>query len=131
MKTDSTGRYSALYRPYHYIGLELGISVASAALRNEPTGTSLDFVADVTATAKRDLQPGDMLDGEGGYTIFGKLIGAEESLARGCLPLGLSGGAKVTRPVAKGEHLTYADVSPYPTGAAYDLRRQMETSAVG
>ncbi len=130
MKTDATGRYSALYRPYHYIGLELGISVASAALRNEPTGTSLDFVADVAATAKRDLQPSDVLDGEGGYTVFGKLIGAGESLALGCLPLGLTGGAKVTRPVAKGEYLTYADVSIDPSGAAYKLRKQMEKGAV-
>ncbi len=131
MKTDSSGRYSALYRPYHYIGLELSISVASAALRNEPTGTSLDFVADVAATAKRDLQPGDVLDGEGGYTVFGKLIGAEESLARGCLPLGLTGEAKVIRPVAKGEHLTYADVSVDTSGAAYKLRKQLEKSEAG
>ncbi len=131
MKTDATGRYCALYRPYHYIGLELGISVASAALRNEPTGTSLDFVADVATTATRDLQPGDVLDGEGGYTVFGKLIGAEESLARGCLPLGLTDEAKVIRPVAKGEHLTYADVSLDPSGAAYKLRKQMENGEVG
>lgn len=126
MKTDATGRYSALYRPYHYIGLELGISVASAALRNEPTGTSLEFVADVAATAKRDLHPGDVLDGEGGYTIFGKLISAEESKARGCLPLGLSGGAQITRPVAKGDQLTYADVSLDKSSVVYKLRKQME-----
>ena len=105
--------------------------MASAALRNEPTGTSLDFVADVAATAKRDLQPGDVLDGEGGYTVHGKLVGAEESLARGCLPLGLTGGAKVTRPVSKGEHLTYADVSLDPNGIAFKLRKQMEKGLVG
>jgi predicted homoserine dehydrogenase-like protein len=109
----------------------LGISVASAALRNEPTGTSLDFVADVAATAKRDLKPGDVLDGEGGYTVFGKLIGSEESLAQGCLPLGLTGGAKVTRPVARGKHLTYTDVSLDQSGAAYKLRQQMEKGDVG
>ena len=131
LKTDGTGRYSALYRPYHYIGLELGISVASAALRNEPTGTSRDFVADVAATAKRNLQPGDVLDGEGGYTVFGKLIDAEKSLTRGCLPLGLTGGAKVNRPVAKGEHLTYTDVSLDKSGAAYKLRQQMEKGELG
>ncbi len=131
MKTDASGSYSALYRPYHYIGLELGISVASAALRDEPTGTSLDFVADVAATAKRDLQPGDVLDGEGGYTVFGKLIGAEESLGRGCLPLGLTGGAKIIRPVVKGKHLTYSDVSLDPSGIAYKLRKQMEKGEMG
>jgi predicted homoserine dehydrogenase-like protein len=72
-----------------------------------------------------------VLDGEGGYTVFGKLIGAEESLAQGCLPLGLTGGAKVTRPVAKGEYLTYTDVSLDPSGAAHKLRKQMEKGEVG
>jgi predicted homoserine dehydrogenase-like protein len=68
LMTDESGNYSALYRPYHLIGLELGISVASVVLRGEPTGAPFDFRADVAAVAKRDLKPGDMLDGEGGYT---------------------------------------------------------------
>ena len=128
MKTDSTGKYSALYRPYHYIGLELGISVASAALRGEPTGSSLSFMADVAATAKKDLRPGEVLDGEGGYTVFGKLVRAEDSLKNGFLPLGLTGGAKMTRPVVKGQSLAYADVELDQSTLAYQLRKEVETA---
>ena len=69
--TDPSGRYAALYKPYHLIGLELGISVASAGLRGEPTGAPTGFRADVVATAKRDLTAGEMLDGEGGFTVWG------------------------------------------------------------
>lgn len=125
MKTDSTGKYSSLYRPYHYIGLELGVSVASVCLRNEPTGATKDFQGDVAATAKKDLQPGDMLDGEGGFTVFGTLMPAADSLAASAFPLGLSNKAKVIRPVAKGQVVTYADVEPRPS-AAYKLRKRME-----
>ena len=127
LKTDSTGKYSALYRPYHYIGLELGISVASAALRGEPTGSSLSFMADVATTAKKDLRPGEVLDGEGGYTVFGKLVRAEDSLKNGFLPLGLTGGAKMTRPVVKGQSLAYADVELDQSTLSYQLRKEVET----
>ena len=65
-----------MYKPYHLIGLELGISVLSAALRGEPTGQARGFRGDVVAVAKRDLRAGEMLDGEGGYTVWGKLMPA-------------------------------------------------------
>ncbi|OYY85344.1 MAG: hypothetical protein B7Y42_16060, partial [Polaromonas sp. 28-63-22] len=70
--TDPSGRYFTLYKRWHLIGLEVGVSVASVALRGEPTGVATCWNADVVATAKRDLKPGDMLDGEGGYTVWGK-----------------------------------------------------------
>lgn len=110
MTTDASGRYTALYRPYHLIGLELGISVAAAALRGEPTGTPDAFRSDVVATAKKALTPGDMLDGEGGYCVYGKLMRAEDSLARRGLPIGLAHKIKVTRPVAAGTPLSWDDV---------------------
>ena len=53
MLPDESGRYTAMYRPTHMIGLELGISVASAALRKEPTGAPTGFRSDVVATAKK------------------------------------------------------------------------------
>lgn len=130
MKTDSSGLYSALYRPYHFIGLELGVSAASIVLRREPTGCSRDFVADVAAYAKKDLQPGDTLDGEGGYTVFGRLMRAQESVAAGALPLGLSGRARVVEPVRKGELITYRHVELERDSLAYTLRRRMEARIV-
>jgi predicted homoserine dehydrogenase-like protein len=107
--TDPSGRYFTLYKRWHLIGLEVGYSVASLALRREPTGVAQAFVADVVATAKRDLQVGEMLDGEGGYTVWDKLTPAAASLAAGGLPLGLTHGIKLLRPVKKGQSLCWAE----------------------
>jgi predicted homoserine dehydrogenase-like protein len=124
--TDPSGRYAALYRPSHLIGLELGISVASAALRGEPTGGCDGFRGDVVATAKRDLAVGEMLDGEGGFTVWGKLLPAERSLALGGLPIGLAHGVKLRRPVAAGGTIGWADVDIDEADEAVRLRREME-----
>ena len=83
--TDDTGQYTSMYKPYHLIGLELGISVASVGLRGEPTGVPRGWRGDVVATAKRSLRAGEMLDGEGGYTVYGKLMPAADSRALGGL----------------------------------------------
>ena len=125
LRTDDTGDYAALYRPYHLIGLELGISAASAALRGEPTGSSRRFIADVAAIAKRDLEPGDILDGEGGCTVFGRLVQAEESLSHSYLPIGLAGKAPVVRPVAKDSPVTYDDVELNEDLFSFQLRKSM------
>jgi predicted homoserine dehydrogenase-like protein len=126
VRTDPSGRYACLYKRWHLIGLEVGISVASVGLRGESTGAALGFEADVIATAKRDLVPGEMLDGEGGYTVWGKLVPAAKSLRAGGLPLGLAHQVKVVRPVARGQSLTWADVAMDTTLAAYRVRREME-----
>ncbi len=129
--TDPSGRYSALWRPYHLIGLELGVSVAMAALRGEPTGMSRDFVADVAATAKRDLKKGEVLDGEGGYTVWGRLMVAGDSLTLGAVPIGLAHGLTLKRPVKEGQIITWSDVdiSDRDNSAALTVRREMEAQA--
>ena len=127
--TDPSGRYFTLYKRWHLIGLEVGMSVASVALRGEATGVATCWNADVVATAKRDLLPGDMLDGEGGYTVWGKLLPAATSVAlhgSGGLPLGLAHQVKVIRPVAKGQSLCWADVDIDTSTRAYKTRRAME-----
>jgi len=124
--TDPSGRYFTLYKRWHLIGLEVGMSVASVALRGEPTGVATGWNADVVATAKRDLQPGEMLDGEGGYTVWGKLLPAEVSRKLGGLPLGLAHDIKVLRPVRQGQSLSWADVAIDTSTRAYQLRREME-----
>ncbi len=124
--TDPSGRYFTLYKRWHLIGLEVGVSVASVALRNEPTGVATHWNADVVATAKRDLRPGELLDGEGGYTVWGKLLPATTSKKIGGLPLGLAHGVKVVRPVAKGQSLSWDDVAMDTTTHAYKIRREME-----
>ena len=126
VRTDPSGRYACLYKRWHLIGLELGISVASVGLRGEPTGAATCFNADVVATAKRDLKPGEILDGEGGYTVWGKLFQAQKSLAYGGLPLGLAHQVKLTRAVKKGQSLSWADVAMDENLPAYKVRREME-----
>jgi predicted homoserine dehydrogenase-like protein len=125
MITDKSGRYSALYRPYHMIGLELGISAAAAVLRNEPTGTADAFHSDVAAVAKRNLAAGEMLDGEGGYTVYGKIMRAEDSLGGDALPIGLAHKIKLTKPVAAGATVTWSDVSIIEDDIV-KFRREME-----
>jgi predicted homoserine dehydrogenase-like protein len=124
--TDPSGRYFTLYKRWHLIGLEVGVSVASVALRREPTGVATGWRADVVATAKRDLQPGDVLDGEGGYTVWGKLLPAATSRRLGGLPLGLAHDVRVVRPVRQGQSLCWSDVQIDTGTAAYRLRREME-----
>jgi predicted homoserine dehydrogenase-like protein len=124
--TDESGRYSALYRPAHLIGLELGISVASVALRGEATGSAQDFSGDVAATAKRDLRPGDILDGEGGATVYGTLLPARKSVAAGYLPIGLAHGIKVGKPIAAGKMVTWSDVAYDGQDETVKFRREME-----
>lgn len=126
VRTDPSGRYACLYKRWHLIGLEVGISVASVAVRGESTGAATCWNADVVATAKRDLKPGEMLDGEGGYTVWGKLFQAQKSHAAGGLPLGLAHEVKVLRPVKKGQSLTWADVAIDENLPAYKVRREME-----
>jgi predicted homoserine dehydrogenase-like protein len=126
LKTDPSGRYAALYRPYHLIGFELGISVVNVVLRGEPTGATRLWQGDVVAVAKRDLAPGDVLDGEGGYCAWGKLVPARRSLAIEALPIGLAYNLKLVHPVARGEIVTRADVETLPSTPVVETRRAME-----
>jgi len=127
LHTDDSGNYAAMYKPYHLIGLELGISVASIALRREPTGCPTAFRGDVVATAKRDLEAGETLDGEGGYTVYGKLMPAADSLALKGLPLGLASRVKLQRPVPAGKPVLWSDVDIADTDAVR-FRREMEAT---
>jgi predicted homoserine dehydrogenase-like protein len=125
MITDKSGRYSALYRPYHMIGLELGISAAAVVLRNEATGTPDAFRSDVAAVAKRELAAGETLDGEGGYTVYGRIMRAEDSLAAAALPIGLAHKIKLKKPVAAGKAVTWSDVA-IAEDDTVKFRREME-----
>src|SRR5207253_9741985 len=126
VRTDPSGRYACLYKRWHLIGLEVGISVASVGLRGEATGVASCFNADVVATAKRDLAAGELLDGEGGYTVWGKLLPSSTSLALGGLPLGLAHNVKLVRAVRQGEALKWNDVAIDEGLPAYRTRREME-----
>jgi predicted homoserine dehydrogenase-like protein len=124
--TDPTGEYASMYKPSHLIGLELGISVASVAVRGEATGVATGWRGDCVATAKRALKAGDMLDGEGGYTVWGKLMTATDSAARRALPIGLAHKFKLKRDIAEGQALSWDDVEFDESLEAVKVRREME-----
>ena len=126
--TDSTGQYTAMYKPYHLIGLELGVSVASVGVRGEATGAPIGFNADVVATAKRDLAAGEMLDGEGGFTVYGKVMPASESLRLGGLPLGLAHKVRLRSAVSAGQPVRWDDVEIDERQPAVAFRREMEAN---
>ena len=126
MNTDATGRYSAMYKPFHLIGLELNVSILAAGLLAKPTGATRGFVGDVAATAKRDLAAGETLDGEGGFTVYGKLLPAQASLERGALPIGLAHGVVLKQGVAAGEVVRWDDVELDPNVDAVVARRELE-----
>ncbi len=127
LATDESGNYSAMYKPYHLIGLELGISVASVGLHGEPTGAPTGFRGDVVAIAKRDLKAGETLDGEGGYTVWGRLMPARDSLERRGLPIGLAHGIRLVRRIPKGNMVTWTDVVPQESEA---VRARLEMEAL-
>jgi len=125
LPTDSTGRYAAMYKPFHLIGLELSISVLSAALRGEATGSSRAWRGDAVAVAKRALKAGEMLDGEGGYAVYGRLAPATRSKAMRMLPIGLAHGVRLIRDIAAGEVVTEDDVNLDAGRLAVRTRREM------
>ncbi len=131
INTDQSGRYACLYRPSHLIGLELGVSVACASLRGEATGAPVAFNADVVATAKRDLAAGEQLDGEGGYTIWGKLMPASDSVELGGLPIGLASGVTLKRSVAANQYVRWSDVEVDDSSQAVIIRRELEATLAG
>jgi predicted homoserine dehydrogenase-like protein len=128
LKTDGSGRFAAMYKPYHLIGLELNISILSAALRGEPTGQPYGFRGDVASVAKRNLRAGEMLDGEGGYTVWGKLVPAAASLKAGALPIGLAHRLKLKHDVAHGEIVRWSDVEFDANNETIRTRKAMEAA---
>lgn len=126
LETDETGRYAAQFKPYHLIGLELGVSIATIMCRGEPTGQTKTWEADVVATAKRELRAGETLDGEGGFTVWGKLMPARDSLTIEGLPIGLAHGLVLKKAIKKGQPLSWKDVEYDEKAQAVAFRREME-----
>jgi len=127
LQTDSSGKYAAMYKPYHLIGLELGISVASIAVRQEATGATGEWRGDVAATAKRALRQGEKLDGEGGFTVYGKLMQTPDSLRMHALPIGLAHNMVLKHDIAEGAVVTWNDVDYDATQQAVAFRQEQET----
>ncbi len=122
--TDDSGWYGSMWRPFHLIGLETSVSVLSAVLRGEPTGTSKEFRGDAVATAKSDLKAGSYLDGEGGYATWAKAIPAGISVAMDALPMGLAHSVKLKADIPRDQIVRMSDVEFVDDLDVVDLRRE-------
>ncbi len=125
--TDDSGNYSAMYKPFHLIGLELGISVASVGVRGEATGQPSVWNADAVCVAKRDIKQGEILDGEGGYLVYGQLMPATQSIKQKALPMGLAQGIAMKQSVKAGQILSMDDVLLDDNNSGVRAREAMRT----
>jgi predicted homoserine dehydrogenase-like protein len=129
LPTDATGQYAAMYKPFHLIGMELSVSVLSAALRGEATGQAREWRGDAVAVAKRDLRAGEELDGEGGFTVWGRACPAATSAREGLLPIGLAHRVRLRSDRPKGNVLRMGDVVLDEQAFGVRLRREMLDAA--
>ena len=126
MNTDQSGEFSAMYKPFHLIGMELNTSIFSASLLKLPTGQTKYFKGDVVSVSKRNLKKGEKLDGEGGFTVWGKLIPASTSLNLQALPIGLANDMYLKNDIDKDKILTWNDVEFDTNNEIIKYRHQME-----
>ena len=125
--TDPSGRYAALWRPYHLIGLEIGISIASVALRGEPTGAPYaGHRAEVVCATRAPMRAGELIDGEGGYAVYGTCVSAERARERGLVPLGLAHGLRLTRDVPADHPIGSGDVAFDDSSFLWRIRREQD-----
>ena len=126
MNTDQSGEFSAMYKPFHLIGMELNTSIFSAALLKLPTGQTKYFKGDVVSVSKRNLKKGEKLDGEGGFTVWGKLIPASTSLNLQALPIGLANDMYLKNDINKDKIITW-NVFEFDSNDEFiNYRHQME-----
>jgi predicted homoserine dehydrogenase-like protein len=123
-------RYAAFWRAYHLCGIETPMSIADAALFGIPTAAVTGApVADVLTVAKRDISPGEQLDGSGGALVRGQIERIETALEIGALPLGLADAVAVRRGIRRGEVIGRNDVDLPRTDLLAILRAEHEALA--
>jgi predicted homoserine dehydrogenase-like protein len=125
--TDPSGTYAALWRPYHFIGLEIGPSIASIALNGEATGApSYGPLAEVVCATRTAMKAGDLIDGEGGYAVYGTVVSGERARRERLVPMGLAYGLRLNRDVEADHPIGEADVSWDESSFLWTLRREQE-----
>lgn len=123
---------AVIYRPYHFVGIETPISIIRAVLYNESTGAPLPTpVADAISIAKKDLKPGDRLDGIGGETVRGVVEDITVSRNLNLLPLGLAEDVKVKVPISKGTAIAYDMLESEGDNFIWRLRQNQDCLVSG
>ena len=122
------GESALIYRPHHWAGLEASNSLIRAVLDHEPTGAPLAAApsAEVLAAAKKTLEPGAVLDGGGGYAVYGVAERADIARKENLLPLGLAEGIRVTKKIPPDGVIGYDDVELDEASFLLKLRREQD-----
>lgn len=114
------------FRPYHLVHFEVPMTVGEVVLDRTVLGEVVTApVAEVVAMAKRDLEPGERLDGIGGFCCYG-LVDTVEGAAD-MLPVGLSGHVRMTRHVPQDAPIPLDAVEIDENAAIVVARREQET----
>ena len=121
------GPYYSLYRPYHLASIEAPLTVYEMVLDRRPSMVAEHWTAEVGAVAKRDLTPGEVIDGVGGSMVAGLIDDAADFRRDGLVPLGVLAGARLAKPVQAGALLTTDDVELDQTSTIVALRRLQES----
>ena len=121
------GPYFALYRPFHLASIEAPLSVARAVLDREASLFAPSLMAEVCTMAKKDLNPGDKIDGIGGYTVRGYADIAKDARRDNLVPIGLIEGAMVQKPIKVGELISYDQVELNESSLIVQLRRKQDS----
>jgi predicted homoserine dehydrogenase-like protein len=125
LAVDPTGQIASMWRPFHLIGLEIGTSIASIAVRGEPTGApEAGFIGDVGCATRQAMKAGALIDGEGGYAVYGTIAPGERSRREKLVPMGLSQGCKLVRDVPADHWITEADVAFDESSFLWKMRRE-------
>ena len=115
-----------IYRPQHFVGHEVPISIARIALDGLPSGTPIGRFSECVAAAKKNLKPGTILDGEGGYATYGIIERAEITKSENLVPMGLTQGAEVIEEIPEDGTITYDNIR-LPESFALNLRRLQDS----
>ncbi|TVQ22934.1 MAG: hypothetical protein EA382_11200, partial [Spirochaetaceae bacterium] len=110
--TRADGPYYLHFRPYHLCDLETPQSIAEAVLLGERTVTAAGAHSEVVCVAKRDLTPGQKVEGIGGRDWHGTVMTRAEAVAKKAVPIGIGAGGTVTRAVERGALITTDDLTP-------------------
>ncbi len=118
-----------IYRPYHLCSMEVPRTIAHMMMYGQATITPLEGApfTDVVAVAKKDMQAGEMLDGIGGYTVYGSIMAYADAKLQNALPVGIvNSRTQLTRDVKKGEFLSYSDVILDSSSPLVNLRKEQD-----
>jgi predicted homoserine dehydrogenase-like protein len=128
MIVGQRSRQAMIYRPQHFVGHEVPFGIARMMVYKTSIGAPIGRISEVVAVAKKPLKAGTILDGEGGYTVYGLIERAGIARDQTLVPIGLTQGAEVIRDIPEDGMVTHADVR-LPESFVLGLRKRQDSLA--